>query len=151
MIKETVSKIWKLIPRDLRRKAVRTSQTKFTVSAAAVLINDKDEVLLLDHVLRPASGWGVPGGFLDRTETPERAIRREVMEEVGLEISDLRFYKHRTFDRHLEVWFAGRPVGDATVKSREIYRLEWFSEDNIPEEMNLNQKMMVLEVFGTQV
>ena len=87
MIRERIGFAWKILPPWLRLKIIRTTQQKFTVSAAAIITNDNGEVLLLNHVLRPFSGWGLPGGFLGAGEQPEEAIRREIREETGIEPS----------------------------------------------------------------
>lgn len=63
-------------------------QSKFTVSSVAVIFNKKREVLLFYHTYRK-NPWGLPGGFVNSKEHPEEAIKREVMEEAGLKISQL--------------------------------------------------------------
>jgi NUDIX domain len=68
MLKKLVGKIWRKTPHFIRLRIIRLSQTKFTVSVGAVVLNEKGEILLLDHVLRPASGWGIPGGFINGGE-----------------------------------------------------------------------------------
>ncbi|HYJ90680.1 MAG TPA: NUDIX hydrolase, partial [Pyrinomonadaceae bacterium] len=78
MLREAIGKVWKMLPKAARLRLVRATQTTFTVSVAAIVINEKREVLLLNHVLRPKSGWGFPGGFLDAGEQTHEAIRREV-------------------------------------------------------------------------
>ena len=74
------------MPGKLRRWSARRLQQRFTVSAGAVVIDDQRRVLLLKHVFRTGSGWGVPGGFIGEGEEPEVAIRRELLEETGLEL-----------------------------------------------------------------
>jgi ADP-ribose pyrophosphatase YjhB (NUDIX family) len=89
MLKDLVGKIWRKTPEFIRVRLIRGSQTTFTVSVGAVVVNPRGEVLLLDHVIRPGSGWGVPGGFIDAGEQPAEAVRREIMEETGLEIRNV--------------------------------------------------------------
>jgi ADP-ribose pyrophosphatase YjhB (NUDIX family) len=50
--------------------------------------------LLLVHI--DGRGWSIPGGHLERGETPEEAARREVFEEAGAEVGDLALigYQH---------------------------------------------------------
>src|ERR1035437_9147133 len=103
-----LGKVWKLMPRSARTALTRRFQAKFTVSAAGIITNEKGEVLLADHILRPASGWGVPGGFLEAGEQPETALRREIREETGLELQDVRLYNARTRRRHIEIIFMAR-------------------------------------------
>jgi ADP-ribose pyrophosphatase YjhB (NUDIX family) len=98
-------------------------------------LNEKKEVLLLNHVLRPSSGWGIPGGFIDKAEQAEDAIRREIREEIGIEISRLKLYTIRTLGSHLEILFFAEPVGEPKVNSAEIIGLGWYGVDELPDEV----------------
>ena len=151
MLFKIIGKIWKRMPRGARTWAARSIQVKFTVSAAGIITNELGEVLLLNHVLRPVSGWGVPGGFLNSGEQPEAAFRREIREETGLELRDVTLYGSRTFKRHIEIIFLAKGVGEAKVLSREIIELGWFTVDNMPKEMSLDQQFLVQKALpGTQ-
>jgi 8-oxo-dGTP pyrophosphatase MutT (NUDIX family) len=55
--------------------------------AVVLIFNDKDE-LLLQH--RTDGGWGLPGGIMELGESLEETGRREVKEETGLIIGDLK-------------------------------------------------------------
>jgi 8-oxo-dGTP diphosphatase len=143
MLYKIAGKVWKVMPRKLRVLVSRSVQTKFTVSAAGVIVNEAGEVLLLNHVLRPDSGWGVPGGFLDRGEQPEAAFRREIKEETGLDLRDVAIYRTRTLKRHIEIIFTATAVGEAKVSSKEILGLGWFTVETIPPEMSLDQQFLV--------
>lgn len=147
MIIDLVSKTWKLLPRSVRTAVTRIFQPKFTVSAAAIVFNDEGKVLLLDHILRPYSGWGVPGGFIDAYEQPEAALRRELKEETGIELRDVTLYRCRTIKKHIEIIFTARAVGEAAVNSLEIRRLMWMSLDEMPPEMSLDQQFMIKKVL----
>lgn len=56
------------------------SPTAFGV--AGVVVDDTGRVLLVRHSYK--TGWALPGGGVDRGEPPERAVLRELAEEVGL-------------------------------------------------------------------
>ena len=147
MFREAIGKLWKMLPRFARLRAVRLTQTTFTVSVGAIIINENREVLLLNHVLRPKSGWGFPGGFLDFAENPSEAIAREVREETGINLENLRLLRVMVRGRHLEIIFAARPVGEPRVLSREIYELGWFGFDSLPAGTTIAQKMLIGEVL----
>lgn len=148
MLKTIVGKIWRTLPNFVRVKIIRTSQSKFTVSVGAVVFNDENKVLLLDHVLRPASGWGIPGGFIEAGEQPHEAIKRELFEETGLEIEDVEMVWVRTLYRHIEIIFRAKSSGEATVKSNELNSLGWFSFEAMPEEMPKGQKEIIKKVLS---
>ncbi len=147
MLFNILGKIWKKLPKTFRRWLTRRFQASFTASAAGVITNDRGQVLLLNHVLRPVSGWGVPGGFLNAGEQPEAAFRREILEETGLELKDIRLERIRTMQRHMEIIFSATGVGKATVQSREITELGWFDVENMPPEMSLDQQFMIRQVL----
>lgn len=62
-------------------------------SAVACLILDKEgRVLLTRRALPPAVGTlDLPGGFVDPLETVEAAVRREIKEETGLEVTSMQY------------------------------------------------------------
>jgi 8-oxo-dGTP pyrophosphatase MutT (NUDIX family)/predicted kinase len=55
-----------------------------TVAAGVLLFDDQDRVLLVDPTYKP--GWEFPGGVVERGESPACAGRREVAEELGIEL-----------------------------------------------------------------
>jgi 8-oxo-dGTP diphosphatase len=148
MLKKISSLIWKKMSPAARSKIVRLTQPKFTVSAAAIITNEKNEVLLLDHVLRPFSNWGIPGGFIEPGEQPEAAVRREIFEETGLELNNVKLVKVKTNNTHIEIIFRAFASGKAEAKSREINAAVWFAVDEIPEEMSKKQKAEIRELLG---
>lgn len=132
------------MPANLRRWLTRRIHTTFTVSAAGIITNENGEVLLLDHVLRSTvSGWGVPGGFIGHGEQPDAALRREIGEETGLQLTDVKILGCRTLNRHVEVILTAKGVGKPEVRSREITALGWFAPNNLPAEMSLGQKKLI--------
>lgn len=143
MLLDLVSRTWKVLPKGVRTFIARSIQPKFTVSVTAIVTNEQGEVLLLDHLLRPLSGWGPPGGFVESGEQPERALRRELKEETTLDLADVRIIRARTFKRHIEIIYTAKAVGEARVVSREIRSLQWFMIDDIPREMSLDLQFVI--------
>jgi ADP-ribose pyrophosphatase YjhB (NUDIX family) len=101
--------------------------------------------LLLKHRFRPGSGWGMPGGFLEHGEQPEDGLRRELREEMGLEVEQLRLFTVRTFKkpRQLEIVFTARAIGNPVELSFEIQKAAWFLPDEFPPELSRNQSELI--------
>ncbi len=112
------------------------------LGAAVLLWDDDGRVLLVRHrdtkALLP--GWSTPGGSPLPGETPEECVRREVMEEVGMEVEDLRLSKvlRVVLTDGLDslegdfYQYEGRARGHPRP-GREVVDLNWF--DNLPGDM----------------
>lgn len=148
---EIAGTIFKRLPPQVRLRAVRATQSKFTASAAAVVVNKDREVLLLNHVLRPFGTWGLPGGFIDRSEQPVDALRREVREETGIELDDIKLVRVRTVGRHIEMIFSANFTGEPRVLSREISELGWFGRDAVRKKTSGSQLAIIEKVLNSEV
>lgn len=124
---------------------MRATHTRFTVTAGAIIFDNSGKVLLLKHRFRAGSGWGLPGGFLEAGEQPLDALRRELREEIGLEISDAEVFAARSFrkPRQVEVLFLCRPDGFARPRTMEVERAEWFSLNALPEGLPKDQRRFI--------
>ena len=129
----------------MRRWTMRVAHTRFTVTAGAVIFNDKGEVLLLKHRFRAGSGWGLPGGFMEKGEQPIDALRRELREEIGLELDDVKVFAARSFKKPKQVEVLFRARANAQVQSRtvEVERAEWFAIDALPEGLPRDQRVYI--------
>ncbi|MEO7970293.1 MAG: NUDIX domain-containing protein [bacterium] len=145
MFKDLAGAIWRRTPARLKRWGVRFTQPRFTVTAGAVITNTEGHVLLLHHRFRPGSGWGIPGGFIKRGEQPDQALRRELREEVGLEIQDVSLFRTRAFKeaRQVEIVFRCRARGETQQLSFEIKRLAWFDPHDLPQELPRDQVELI--------
>jgi mutator protein MutT len=121
---------------------MRLTHTRFTVTAGAIIFNDQKQVLLLKHRFRAGSGWGLPGGFLERGEQPIEALRRELREEIGLDVEDVEVFAARSFKKpkQVEVLFRARANANVKPLTMEVERAEWFSLDSLPEGLPRDQR-----------
>ena len=129
----------------MRRWSMRLTHTRFTVTAGALIFNDASEILLLKHRFRAGTGWGLPGGFLEAGEQPIDALRRELREELGLEVEDVEIFHVRSFKKpkQVEVLFRCRANAQVRPRTMEVERAEWFSLDSIPAGLPRDQRALV--------
>ena len=130
---------------------MRLAHTRFTVTAGAIIFNEDGKILLLKHTFRAGSGWGLPGGFLEAGEQPLDALRRELREELGLEVEDVQIFIARSFrkPKQVEVLFRARAGGSITPRTMEVERAEWFSLDALPDGLPRDQRRLVEQAAKT--
>ena len=148
MLKSLLGRVWRGSPVFVRRAGVWLTQPRFTVTAAAVVSDERGRVLLLRHVLRKGSGWGVPGGFLKASEQPEAAVRRELREETGLELDgvELAFVRALEGTQQVEIIFRCRMRAAALeglAKGFEIDGAEWFDLRGLPRGLSADQRRLI--------
>lgn len=150
MLKGVLGFLWRKAPKAVRRWGVRFTQPRFQVTAGAVVFNEEGRVLLLKHVFRPGSGWGVPGGFLEKGEQPEEAIRRELMEETGLRLEsvELAFIRAHRRPARVEIIYRCRARGEIRAEGYEINSGQWFAPDQLPAELSRDQQWIISTVMG---
>jgi 8-oxo-dGTP diphosphatase len=145
MLNDLLGAIWHRVPRRLRRWTMRLSHPRFAVTAGAIITDKRGRVLLLKHRFRPGTGWGMPGGFLAEGEQPEEALRRELREEVGLEVEKLELFTTRAFKvpRQVEIVFTARAIGDTNELNFEIQKAAWFFPNELPQELPKDQVHLI--------
>lgn len=109
-------------------------------TATAVIARGR-EVLLAKRTEEPFKGWwDLIGGYLNEAETPEKALRREIMEELGVECNSVKFmdffpgyasWKGTEFPILSSAFLVD--LDFSKVKpNKEIAELKWFHLDNLP-------------------
>lgn len=103
--------------------------------AIIVLIHDGDRALLTTK-----AGWGkrysLVAGFVEPGETFEQCVAREVREEVGVAVRDLRYVKSQSwpFPHQIMVGFLARyDGGEIAIDATELADARWFQRDDLPE------------------
>jgi ADP-ribose pyrophosphatase YjhB (NUDIX family) len=144
MLTELLGQVWRRLPVAVRLRLSRLGQPRFTVTVAAMLFDDEEQILLLEHTFRADRGWGVPGGFIARGEQPETALRRELREEVSIELDEVRFLFTRTLRfGQVELYYRARVIGDPVVSSFEIKQAKWFPLSALPPELSKDQARLI--------
>lgn len=96
-------------------------------TASALILNDKNEILLVKRAWHPYLGfWDVPGGFAEGGEHPEDACRREVLEELGVHIE-----LDELFDIEMDSYTDGTEESEKNVSGVGVYTMNLFYKAHI--------------------
>ena len=117
--------------------------------AVIVALTDGDRILLTRYNGRAYKRYALIAGFTEIGETAEETVRREVMEEVGLEVKNITYYKSQPWgtDSNLLLGFFCELDGSdqITMDADELSTAEWFERGEIPEQddgFSLTREMM---------
>ena len=106
------------------------------LSPAVIMVVRRGGDLLLAHGRAfPQPFYGPLAGFVEVGETLEHAVRREVREEVGVEVGEVRYITSQSwpFPNSLMIgFFAEYAGGEITIDPAEIVDARWFAPDEIP-------------------
>ena len=116
----------------------KKKKDELTKNAVAIIVNNDNKILLLkrsdDPKIWQPSKWALVGGGIEKGEKPEEAVKREIKEEIGLEID--KFIKTFSIQRHkdsVEHIFACRYSGEPTdiTLNEENTKYGWYDTKEI--------------------
>jgi 8-oxo-dGTP diphosphatase len=111
------------------------------VGIAAFIYRDGKFLMTKRHGSHGAGAWSVPGGHLEFGESWEDCIKRETMEEVGIEIGNVQFMAttndiFESEDKHyITIWLTADWVANepAIGEPDKILELAWCTFDDLPQ------------------
>ena len=106
--------------------------------AVIVAVTNGDKLLMTKYAGRSYKNYALIAGFAEIGETIEETVKREVMEEAGLKVKNIRYYKSQpwSFTDTLLLGFWCEVDGDDTITmdEEELSVAEWIGRDEIPME-----------------
>jgi NAD+ diphosphatase len=109
-----------------------------------------DSILLTKYANRKMSFYALVAGFVEIGETLEECVAREVMEETGLKVKNIRYYKSQPWGsvQDLIVGFYCEVDGDTTIRmdKNELKEALWMKRENIQgqtDDWSLTNQMMM--------
>ena len=120
--------------------------------AVIIAVTNGNKILLSKYANREYTRYALLAGFTEIGESIEETVKREVMEEVGLHVKNLRYYKSQpwAFSDTLLMGFFAEVEGDdsITLDREELALAEWFERENIPAtESNISLTSEMIEYF----
>ena len=123
--------------------------------AVIVGVTNGDKLILSKYEGRSHTRYDMIAGFAEIGETIEETVHREVMEEIGVKVKNLRYYKSQpwSFSGTLLFGFYCDLDGDdtLTVDHNELSMASWFNREEIPDEgdnISLTKEMMMAFKHG---
>ena len=125
-------------------------------TVCALVVDEEGRVLLARRAREPRAGlWDVLGGFMAEDEQPFDTMRRELLEETGLDVEPGEFVAAIS-DRYgedgnatLNVCWAARVIGGEPDPADDVSELRWFSPEELPppEEFAFRNSIELLEAW----
>lgn len=105
--------------------------------AVIVGVTDGNRILMSKYAGRTYKNYALIAGFTEIGETVEQTVAREVMEEVGLKVKNIRYYKSQPWaftDTLLMGFYCDLDGADTiTLDENELALAQWFDREDIPE------------------
>lgn len=122
--------------KDMMLKCPKCGQVHYPRIAPAIIvaIRNGDELLMAKHSYHDNIRYALIAGFVEPGESIEEAVHREVSEEVGIKIKNLKYMKSQSwpFPNSLMLGFeAEYDSGNIKVDGDEILKAKWFKKDEI--------------------
>ena len=125
--------------------------------AVIIAVTNGDKLLLTKYADRPHKAYALVAGFVEIGETLEECVAREVMEEVGMKVRNIRYYKSQPWgiDDDLLAGFFCDVDGDDTIHldHQELKEGAWLSREDVPgepDDYSLTNEMMMLFKAGKE-
>lgn len=103
--------------------------------AVIVLVNRGDEYLLAKHAQRNQDVWACLAGFVEIGETLESAVHREIFEETGIKVKNVRYVASQAWPFPDQLMFAFRAEydsGEIKIQKDELQEAKWFNKNSLP-------------------
>lgn len=119
---------------------------------ASAIITKADKVLLTRRAVEPKKGyWDAPGGFLEKDEHPEDGLKREMMEELGVDIKIIKMlgiYMGEYLEKHpestLNIYYLAKITKGKIRPADDITEARWFAKDKIPKKLAFENNQQAL-------
>lgn len=124
-------------PTEVARKCAACGHVEYPSLAPAVIVRVEKagKILLAQHVQRIPDLWTCLAGYVELGESLEDCVRREVQEEAGIEVGDIRYAgsQHWPYPNQMMVGFTAQwQAGELKLQPEELSAARWFDPADLP-------------------
>src|SRR5215471_12796329 len=147
-----MSKLWHRLAGRQQWWLLWLTQAKFMVGVTGVVFDERGWVLLLRHRFWPEGSWGLPGGYAHRREVPSDALARELGEETGYRIDEVKLLEVVSGYRlRMEVVFTARLAGGRFERDEhEVLEAGFFDPDALPEGLLPSHRALIRQACAAR-
>jgi 8-oxo-dGTP diphosphatase len=135
------------ILKDMHKDILKPGRDYVGVGAFALIFNNQKQVLLTKAKASEKKGkgyeniWSMPGGTLEFGETCEECLKREIKEELGIKIRNIKLLNYNNYIKTDKHWLALNfsVLADEEAKNLEADKNEkiaWFNLDDLPDNLS---------------
>jgi 8-oxo-dGTP diphosphatase len=127
--------IWRILPFWAQRMASAILRPHYLVATGGLIFNQQGQLLLCEHTYRRLHPWGLPGGDLKFGEDPMDGVKREILEETGLTVRNVRLLLVENSDEihHIALTYLCTDVSGAFIANEEVSSIRYFDTDQLPD------------------
>ncbi len=122
--------------------------------AGAFIINSKQQILLTRRAIEPYKDmWDIPGGFLKNGEDPRTGLKREIEEELAIEVT-IEPVVSLTIDRYgddgdftLNLFFLAHPLSEDFKPGDDVASCRWFDLWDLPDDIAFESFRNAIEEY----
>jgi NAD+ diphosphatase len=128
----------RLLANEVAVSCVECSTNFYANPAPSIIVRvvKGDQILLAHNARFPPNRYSLLAGFCELGEPAEQSVHREVKEEVGIAIKNIRYVTSQSWPMHnaLMLGFeAEYDSGDICPDGKEILKAQWFDRDHLPD------------------
>jgi ADP-ribose pyrophosphatase YjhB (NUDIX family) len=160
MTKSSIYRVFRSVALEAKNfQSQKNKQLEFPIRGAALCLPvvGEDKVVLVKREVPPNTGWSLPGGRVEETETFEEAALRELKEETGIEAQEIDFLlvdEHTNFHGpngesisiDVKTYLIRLPEGTLAEQMEEDLPAQVFPLDRLPDGL-LNLDRAKIESF----
>lgn len=147
MLLNFIARVWGFLSPSLRRSILWLLHAKFLHGVSGIILDGQGRVLLLKHRFWKDQRWGLPGGLARHRETLAATLRRELLEEAGIEVRPTKLLRVNTLRGSLaEFTLLAESTGTPQARPPEILDARFWDLAALPENLQPDHRELLLEL-----